>query len=382
MVKELLRKLSNAHGVSGSEGSVYSVIKKELKGYVDEIHEDPMGNLIAIKKGNRFKVMLAAHMDEIGLMVKYIDEKGFIRFIALGGWYGPTLYNQRVILHAADGPVFGVIGGKPPHMMDEEERKKGVKIDDMFIDVGATNREEIEHLGIDVGTPITIDREFRELANSRVTGKAFDNRAGVAMLIKTLQTVKSPLTIYGVFTVQEEVGLKGARTSAYTIEPDVAIATDVTIPGDHPGIEMKDAAIEMGKGPVITIVDSSGRGLIADRRVVKWLKDAADAHGITVQMEVDGKQVRTAELGDGPVDATLKAIRKLTRSKAKLQQYNVGSITGGTDAQGEVTVRLEEGGRTVVGRGSSTDIIEASAKAYIHALNRLHFKKAKLMEHL
>jgi endoglucanase len=171
-------------------------------------------------------------------------------------------------------------------MMNEEERKKGVKIDDMFIDVGAINREEVANLGIDVGTPITIDREFRELANSRVTGKAFDNRAGVAMLIRTMQTVKSPLTIYGVFTVQEEVGLKGARTSAYTIEPDIAIATDVTIPGDHPGIEMKDAPVEMGKGPVITIVDSSGRGLIADRRVVKWLKDAADANGITVQMEV------------------------------------------------------------------------------------------------
>ena len=286
MVKELLRKLSNAHGVSGSEGSVYSVIKKELRGYVDEIHEDPMGNLIAVKKGNKFRVMLAAHMDEIGLMVKYIDEKGFLRFAALGGWFGPTLYNQRVILHAADGLVYGVIGGKPVHMMNDEERKKGVKIDDMFIDVGAVNRDEVANLGIDVGTPITIDREFRELANSRVTGKAFDNRAGVTMLIKTLQTVKSPLTIYGVFTVQEEVGLKGARTSAYTIEPDVAIATDVTIPGDHPGIEMKDAAVEMGKGPVITIVDASGRGLIADRRVVKWLKDAADAHGITVQMEV------------------------------------------------------------------------------------------------
>ena len=286
MVKELLRKLSNAHGVSGSEGSVFSVIKKELKGHVDEIREDPMGNLIAVKKGNRFKVMLAAHMDEIGLMVKFIDEKGFIRFVALGGWYGPTLYNQRVILHASGGQVFGVIGGKPPHMMDEEERKKGVKIDDMFIDVGAINKEEVANLGIDVGTPITIDREFKELANSRVTGKAFDNRAGVAMLIKTLQTVKSPLTIYGVFTVQEEVGLKGARTSAYTIEPDIAVATDVTIPGDHPGIEMKDAPVEMGKGPVITIVDSSGRGLIADRRIVKWLKDAADQNSITVQMEV------------------------------------------------------------------------------------------------
>jgi putative aminopeptidase FrvX len=286
MVRELLRKLSNAHGVSGSEGSVYSVIKKELRGHVDEIREDPLGNLIAVKKGNKFKVMLAAHMDEIGLMVKYIDDKGFIRFVALGGWYAPTLYNQRVVLHASGGPVFGVIGGKPPHMMDEEERKKGVKIDDMFIDVGTTSRDETGRLGIDVGTPITIDREFRELANNRVTGKAFDNRAGVAMLIKTLQIVKSPLTIYGVFTVQEEVGLKGARTSAFTLDPDCAIATDVTIPGDHPGIEMKDAAVEMGKGPVITLVDSSGRGLIADRRIVKWLKDTADSEGISIQTEV------------------------------------------------------------------------------------------------
>ncbi len=286
MVKELLRKLSNAHGVSGSEGSVFSIIRKELKGHVDEIREDPLGNLIAVKRGSKFKVMLAAHMDEIGLMVKYIDEKGFVRFVALGGWYGPTLYNQRVILHGTKGPCFGVIGGKPPHMMDEEERKKGVKVDDMFIDVGVANRQEAEVLGIDVGTPVTVDREFAELAHDRVTGKAFDNRAGVAMLIKTLKELDSPLTIYGVFTVQEEVGLKGARTSAYTLEPDCAIATDVTIPGDHPGIDLKDAPVEMGKGPVITIVDSSGRGLIASRKVVKWLKDAADANSIPVQLEV------------------------------------------------------------------------------------------------
>jgi endoglucanase len=286
MVKELLRKLSNAHGVSGSEGSVNSIIKKELKGFVDEIREDTMGNLIAVKKGNKFKVMLAAHMDEIGLMVKHIDEKGFIRFVALGGWYGPTLHTQRVILHGTNGPCYGVVGGKPPHMMDDDERKKGVKIDDMYIDVGAVNKEEVEYLGIDVGTPVTIDREFAELANSRVTGKAFDNRAGVAMLIKTLKEVKSPLTIYGVFTVQEEVGLKGARTSAYSLDPDCAIATDVTIPGDHPGIEMKDAPVSMGKGPVITIVDSSGRGLIASRKVVSWLKSAADANSIPVQLEV------------------------------------------------------------------------------------------------
>jgi len=286
MVRELLEKLSNAHGVSGSEGSVVSIIRKELKGCVDEIREDKMGNLIAIKKGNKFRVMLAAHMDEIGLMVKYVDDKGFIRFVALGGWYDPVLFTQRVVLHSTKGPMYGVVGGKPVHMMNEEERKKGVKIDDMFIDVGATNKQEVEVLGIDVGTPITIDREVRDLAGGRVTGKAFDNRAGVAMLIKAMQEVKSPLTICAVFTVQEEVGLKGARTSAYDLDPDCAIATDVTIPGDHPGIEMKDAPVEMGKGPVVTIVDASGRGLIADRKVVSWLKAAADAESIPVQLEV------------------------------------------------------------------------------------------------
>jgi endoglucanase len=286
MVRELLKKLSNAHGVSGSESSVFAIIKKELKGYVDEIYEDPMGNLIATKRGNPFTVMLAAHMDEIGLMVKYIDDKGFIRFVALGGWYGPTLYNQRVVLHGTKGKYLGVIGGKPPHIMDEEDRKKGVKIDDMFIDIGASSPEEVEYLGIEVGTPVTVDREFTPLAYNRVSGKAFDNRAGVAMLIKTLKQTDSPLTIFGVFTVQEEVGLKGARTSAYGLDPDCAIATDVTIPGDHPGIEMKDAPVAMGKGPVITIVDSSGRGLIASRKMVKWLKDAADAQRIQVQLEV------------------------------------------------------------------------------------------------
>jgi putative aminopeptidase FrvX len=286
MVKELLKKLSNAHGVSGSEGNVYDIIKKELKGSVDEIREDSMGNLIAIKKGGKFSVMLAAHMDEIGLMVKYIDDKGFIRFVTLGGWYAPTLYNQRVIFHGSKGQVCGVIGGKPLHVMDDDERKKGVKIDDMFVDVGAKNADEVKELGIEVGTPVTIDREFTELANGRVTGKAFDNRAGVAMLIKAVKSMKSPNTVYAVFTVQEEVGLKGARTSSYALDPDCAIATDVTIPGDHPGIDKKDANVEMGKGPVITIVDAGGRGLIANRALVTWLNETAGKNGIPVQLEV------------------------------------------------------------------------------------------------
>lgn len=286
MVRELLTRLSNAHGVSGSEDSIATIVKRELKHYVDEISEDRMGNIIAVKKGGKFRVMLAAHADEIGLMVKSIDEKGFIRFVALGGWFAPTLYNQRVILHGTKGRVTGVLGGKPPHKMDEEERKKGVKIEDMFIDVGARGREEAVELGISVGTPITIDRQVASLANGRITGKAFDNRVGVALLIKTMQQVKSPHTIYAVFTVQEEVGLKGAKTSAYIINPDCAIATDVTIPGDHPGIDQKDVPVEMGKGPIITIADASGRGLIASRPMVKWLADTAESCSIPIQFEV------------------------------------------------------------------------------------------------
>jgi endoglucanase len=286
MVRELIIKLSNAHGLSGSEGSVMDIVRKELKPHVDAIHEDRMGNLVAVRKGNSFKVMLAAHTDEIGLMVKSIEDKGFLRFVTLGGWYPPTLYNQRVVLHGTRGRVFGVLGGKPPHLMDEEERRKGVKVDDLFIDVGASSREEAEAMGIEIGTPVTLDREVRELTGGRLTGKAFDNRVGVALLVKTLQEVKSPFTIYGVFTVQEEVGLKGAKTSAYSIEPDCAVATDVTFPGDHPGIEQKDVPVSMGKGPIITIADASGRGLIASRGMVRWLRDTASRNDIPVQLEV------------------------------------------------------------------------------------------------
>jgi putative aminopeptidase FrvX len=286
MVRDLLRKLSNAHGVSGSEGSVLDIVKKELRKHVDEIYSDPMGNLITVKKGNDFRIMLAAHADEIGLAVKSIDDKGFIRFVTLGGWYNPTLYNQRVILHGAHGPVTGVLGGKPPHKMDEEEKKKMPRVEDLFIDVGACSKDDAISLGIEIGTPVTIDRQVADLANGRMTGKAFDNRAGVAMLIRTLQEAKSPYTIYGVFTVQEEVGLKGAKTSAFSISPDCAVATDVTFPGDHPGIDKNDVPVEMGKGPIITIMDASGRGLIASRSMVEWLKKTAADHDIPVQLEV------------------------------------------------------------------------------------------------
>ena len=285
-LRETLGRLSNAHGLSGSEGSVFSIIRAELAGSVDQVREDRMGNLIAVKKGGRLKVMIASHMDEIGLMVNYIDDKGFVRFVTFGGWYAPTLYNQRVILHGTKGPVTGVVGGKPPHVMDEEERKKGVKAENMFIDVGASSLREVNRLGVEIGTPVTIDRELADLAGKRVTGKAFDNRVGCAVLIEVMKKVKSPHTVYGVFTVQEEVGTKGAKTSSFALDPDCAIALDSTFPGDHPDIDKKDSCLEMGKGPAITVSDANGRGLIADRRMVAWLRKVADAKKIPYQLEV------------------------------------------------------------------------------------------------
>jgi len=158
----------------------------------------------------------------------------------------------------------------------------------MFVDAGCSDQDEAKALGIRPGTPMSIDRTFASLAGDRVTGKAFDNRAGVVMMIEALKRTRSKSTIYAVGTVQEEVGLKGARTSAFDLRPDVALATDVTIPGDHPGIEKKDSNLEIGKGPVITIADASGRGLIASERVVEWLAETAREFDIAVQMDVSG----------------------------------------------------------------------------------------------
>ncbi len=286
-LRALLGRLSNGHGVSGYEGSIRQIIEDEVRPYVDEIRTDKMGNLIATKHGGKPAIMLAAHMDEIGLMVKYIDEKGFIHFTRTGGWFDQTLLNQRMMLHTENGQIYGVIGSKPPHAMKEEDKNKVVKAEDMFIDIGATSKENTEKMGVKIGTPITSDTEFKSLGNDRVTGKAFDNRAGCAMLIDALGRMRDvKATVHAVFTVQEEVGLKGAKTSAFELNPDVAIATDVTYTGDHPNIEKKQSAIEMGKGPSITVSDADGRGIIVPEPVMRWLTEAAESNNIPYQLEV------------------------------------------------------------------------------------------------
>ncbi|MHC1585133.1 MAG: M42 family metallopeptidase [Candidatus Syntropharchaeia archaeon] len=284
-IENLLKKMSDAHGISGYEGSVGEILEEEIKPFVDEIRRDRVGNLIGHKRGKKPCVMIAAHIDEIGLMTKYVDENGFLRFMPIGGWFDQTLLNQRVIVHGKEKLV-GVIGSKPPHLMKEEERKKPVKIEDMFIDIGAKSREDAEKMGVVPGIPISIDREMKRLINERVTGKAFDNRAGVVMAVEALKRMETDVEVYLVGTIQEEVGLKGAKTSAFGIEPDVGIATEVTIPGDHPGIEKKDSPIEIEKGPAITVADASGRGIITPEPVLRWLRETAEKSGIEYQLGV------------------------------------------------------------------------------------------------
>jgi len=286
-MKDLLKKLSNTPGISGFEADVRDLMIRELEDHADEINVDPLGNLIAIKKGNPSskKIMLAAHMDEIGLMVRYIDKKGFIKFSTIGGINDQMLLNQSVCIQSEKGEVIGVIGSKPPHKMKESERKQIIKYDNMFIDIGAKNREEAEEL-VDIGDPIIIRQEFEELRNGLVKGKALDNRVGCAILIEVLKRVETNATIYGVGTVQEEVGLKGAKTSAFSINPDMALALDVTISGDHPGIKEEDAPSRARKGPAIILTDASGRGLITHPEVKKLIISTAEEENIPYQLEV------------------------------------------------------------------------------------------------
>ena len=285
---ELMRELSLAPGVSGSEEEIAKIITRELKDVADEIETDVLGNVIATKKGEKKAptVMLAAHMDEIGLMVKYIDDKGYIYFSVIGGINDQMLMNQTVTVRSSVGEdVIGVIGSKPPHITPPEERNKVVKAKDMFIDIGAKDKEEAEKM-VRVGDPITFNALFEEFPNNLIMGKALDNRVGCYVMIEVLKRVNTRATVYGVGTVQEEVGLKGAKTSAFKLNPDLAFALDVTLSGDHPGVKPEEASVVMGKGPAIIVSDAGGRGILAPDSVKKMLLETGDKNDIDYQIEV------------------------------------------------------------------------------------------------
>jgi endoglucanase len=284
---DLMEKLSTANGISGFEGQIVNIIKEELLAHVDEIQDDLMGNVIAIKKGEKEgrTVMLASHMDEIGLMVRYIDKKGFIRFSKIGGINDQMLLNQTVTIHGKNGDITGVIGSKPPHVMKATERKKIIEYDTMFIDIGAFSKKEAEKL-VSIGDSISFKSFYEKFPNNLIMGKALDNRIGCYIMIETLKRIDSKATVFGVGTVQEEVGLKGAKTSSFKINPDMAFALDVTISGDHPGIKPDEAPVDMGKGPAIILADASGRGILTPEKIKNILVSAAREEDIPYQLEV------------------------------------------------------------------------------------------------
>lgn len=282
---ENLEKLSNACGVAGREQEVRELLIKMLKPYADEIVVDKLENVIAIKKGkkNSPKIMIAAHMDEIGLMVKNITKEGFLQFTKMGGIDDRILLAQKVNVFTEKGKLPGIIGSKPPHIQKEEERKKIVTFDEMFIDIGAENRDDVKAMGVKVGDSVVFDVAFRSIGKDIVMGKAFDNRAGCSVMIETFKALeKTDCTVYAAGTVQEELGLRGAGTAAYGLDPDVGIALDVTIAGDIPGVREFDTTVKIGKGPALTVSDS---GLVTHPKILRWFMDAAAENKINYQLE-------------------------------------------------------------------------------------------------
>jgi endoglucanase len=259
--ENLLRELTEAHGAPGFEDEAIEVMKSSITG-TDDISYDKLGSLIARKKGKSDspKIMIAGHIDEIAFIVKEITSDGFVKFIPLGGWWGHVALAQTVIIKTSKGDIPGVIGSKPPHILEDEERKKVMQLKDMFIDVGACDGFRVKSLGIKPGDPIIPDSRFRVMGNPNLyMSKAFDNRIGAAAAVAVINGLKKaahPNTVYGVGTVQEEVGLRGAGTAAHVIDPDVAIVADVSLAVDSPG-SSKDSSGRLGSGPSINVMDGS-----------------------------------------------------------------------------------------------------------------------------
>jgi endoglucanase len=224
-------------------------------------------------------------MDEIGFMTKHITKEGFIKFIPLGGWFDQVLLGQRVIIKTSKGEIVGVIGAKPPHILPTSERDKVIKKRDMYIDIGVTSKQEAEEIGIRLGDPVIPRADFVPLANNKTfLAKAFDDRVGVAMMVSALQAIQNiehPNSIFGVATVQEEVGIRGATTSVHAVDPDIAIILEVDIAGDVPGIKPEESSVKMGCGPTVLIYDTR---MIPNIKLRDFLLDTAAELDIPVQL--------------------------------------------------------------------------------------------------
>jgi endoglucanase len=294
-ILKILKKLVGVHAPSGFEDPIRPLMINELEKYVDEIKVDPLGNVIGIKRGSNPKgpkVMLSAHMDEIGLIVKHITDDGFIYFEKLGMMDDRILLARKVRIHTKNGPIQGVIGVKPKHLLSPDELARPVAFRDMWIDIGAQSRREAKEMGVLPGDPVTFEGELQTLNRDNfVVGRALDNRLGCTALIqamKELSNENNDATIYAVATVMEEVGGRGAKVAASAINPDLAVALDVTH-GIDPGVTAKWSAIQLGGGPSIRLMDIHQQTLLGCTTPV-WLKNlilsVAEGEDIPYQIDI------------------------------------------------------------------------------------------------
>lgn len=295
-----LEKLINCFGPSGFEREALKIVKNYVKPYSDRITSDKLGSLHFEKRGiaDSPRVLLPGHVDEVGFLVAGINKQGFINFNPLGGWFDQILLGQRIRIRADKGDVDGVIAAKPPHLIPREEMTKVVKKEQMFMDVGASNEEEVKAMGIRIGNPAAPISSFSTMVKKKYKndkpagketicfGKAFDDRIGAFIASETVKTlvkrkIKHPNTVIGAATVQEEVGLRGARTTGYMIKPDVCLTLEVDIAGDVPGIEPHQAPTCMGEGPSLTTYDGS---MIPNQGLVEFVIDVAKKTKIPYQL--------------------------------------------------------------------------------------------------
>jgi len=283
---QLLKELTEAHGVPGYEAPVRALIRNYLEP-LGEISQDKLGSLICKLPGtvDDPRVMLAGHMDEIGFMVTHITEDGFLKFHQLGGWFDQVLLGQRVVVKTRKGDLVGVIGAKPPHLLPPEDRSKVVEKKDMYIDIGAPSLDEVKEAGVRQGDPVVPRADFVPLANGKTyLSKAFDDRVGTALIISSLRELQGrdhPNTIYGVATVMEEVGLRGATTSVREVDPAVAIVLESDIAGDVPGIKPEQSSVKLGAGPTVMILDAR---MIPNIKLRDLVLDLAEELEIPIQL--------------------------------------------------------------------------------------------------
>ena len=331
----LLQRLTQTPGVPGREERISEIIKEEMELFCDKVQADAMGNLIGLIKGaGAGKVMLAAHMDEIGFLVKYIDDKGFIRLQPVGGFDPRTLMGQRVVVHGKEDLLGNLSPStKPVHVLTEEEKKKQLQIKDFFVDLGLsadTVKEKVE-----IGDPVTLRQEFVCIGDT-YSSKAMDDRVGVLVMLEAARKLSENKErqfpdIYLVATVQEEVGLRGALTSAFGVEPDLGVALDTTLAADYPGAEEPEYVTRMGKGVAVKIMDSAS---ISDHRLVKKMKDLAEEEEISYQVEI----LPRGGTDSGAMQITRSGIPVVTLSVPCRYVHTVNEMVHKTDLEAAIAL--------------------------------------------